>query len=67
MRVMNPSAEDLRAERKRLLARAHAASVKELNDRAARGGLSADEYSLWEEIRSIEYLLGEEDDAVADE
>lgn len=65
MRVMSRSADELRAERERLLARAHASSVEELNDRAARGGLSAAEYSLWEEIRSINYLLGEDDEADA--
>jgi hypothetical protein len=63
MRLMNPTADELREQRKRLLARAHASSVAELRERAARGGLSAEEYLLWEEIKAIGFLLGENGDA----
>lgn len=63
MRVMQPTPEELRAERERLLARAHADTVEELAERAARGGLSSEEYLLWEEIRAIGFLLDEDQEA----
>lgn len=58
MRVMHPSRDELRDRRERLLAEANI-DRDGLERRAHAGLLTAAEYWLWEELRSIEFLLGE--------
>lgn len=60
MRVLQPTTEELRARQARLLERSGFTSVEALEDRARRGALSAEEFALWDEIRSIDFLLGDE-------
>lgn len=60
MRVMNPDREELLARRERLLRQART-SREELEARADRGTLTGDEYWLWEDIRSVEFLLREDE------
>lgn len=57
-RVMEPSREELLERRERLLERARL-TRDELECRAEGGLLSGSEFYLWDEIRSIEFLLGE--------
>lgn len=58
-RVLEPSREELLARRARLLGRTHM-SREELDTAAAAGTLTADQYWLWEDIRSLEFLLGDD-------
>jgi hypothetical protein len=62
MRVLHPTREELQERRQRLLDRARVSSSDELAERARRGALSGDEFWLWEDIRSIDFLLGEDAD-----
>lgn len=59
MKVRTPSRDELLDRRRRLLEQSKA-SREELDRRAAQGELAGDEYWLWEEMRSIDFLLGEE-------
>lgn len=61
MRVIQPTAERLRERRAELLNDVRMGRA-ELEERAEAGLLSGEEYWLWEEIRSIEFLLGGADD-----
>ena len=57
MRVIQPTPTRLRQRRAELLDQARMDRA-ELESRAEAGLLSGEEYWLWEEIRSIEFLLG---------
>jgi hypothetical protein len=59
-RVLEPSREELEKRRERLLERARM-TREDLEAAANAGTLSGDEYWLWMDIRSIEFLLGEGD------
>lgn len=59
-RVLEPSREELEARRQRLLERA-GMSRDELEAAATAGTLRGDQFWVWEDIRSIEFLLGEDD------
>lgn len=59
MQVHTPSRDELLDRRRRLLEQSKA-SREELDRRATQGELAGDEYWLWEELRSIDFLLGEE-------
>lgn len=61
-RVLTPSTEELRARRAELLERAGMDRDK-LGARAEAGTLSGDEFWLFEDVRSIEFLLGDSVDA----
>jgi hypothetical protein len=61
-RVLEPSAEELRARRERLLARL-GRSRESLEAAADAGQLTSEEFWLWEDLRDVEFLLG--DDGVA--
>jgi hypothetical protein len=63
MRVHHPTAEELRGRRDRLLARA-GTTREDIERRAEDGTLSAEEYWIWQDIRSVEFLLGDEADLV---
>lgn len=58
-RVLEPSRDELRERRARLLEHAHM-SREALEDAADAGTLSPEEFWLWEDIRSIEFLLGDD-------
>lgn len=58
-RVVEPSLEELRSRRDELLRRTHM-SRTELEEAAAAGNLTADEFWLWEDIRAVEFLLGDD-------
>ncbi len=58
MQVHTPSREELLDRRRRLLEQA-GTSRDELDRRAGRGDLVGDEYRLWEELRSIDFLLAD--------
>lgn len=60
-RVLEPSRAELEARRGRLLARL-AMSRDELERAADSGALTGEQYWLLEDIRSIEFLLGTDDD-----
>ncbi len=60
-RVLEPSRAELEARRSHLLARL-AMNRDDLERAADRGSLSGEQYWLHENIRSIEFLLGTEDD-----
>ncbi|MGH8905067.1 MAG: hypothetical protein ACRD0K_00735 [Egibacteraceae bacterium] len=60
MRVTHPTREELKDRRRRLLEQARVSSSDELAARAERGALSGDEFWLWEDIQSIDFLLGEQ-------
>lgn len=62
MRVRHPTREELKERRRRLLEQARVSSSDELAERAGRGALSGNEFWLWEEITSIDFLLGEDAD-----
>ncbi len=64
-RVRHPSPEELRARRARLLAEARI-DRDELEALAAAGALTGDEFWVWEDVRSIEFLLGDDAPAHAD-
>ncbi|MEX2549380.1 MAG: hypothetical protein WD638_04065 [Nitriliruptoraceae bacterium] len=58
-RVLEPGHDELKDRRARLLERAHM-SREDLEAAAAAGTLSAEEFWLWEDIRSVEFLLGDD-------
>ncbi len=58
-RVVEPSLEDLRSRWRELLSRT-SMSRHELEEAAAAGKLSPDEFWLWEDVRAVEFLLGED-------
>lgn len=60
-RVLEPSREDLIRRRAALL-EAAGTTREELERRATAGLLSGDEFYLWDEIESIEFLMGDRDD-----
>jgi hypothetical protein len=57
---MEPSREQLEERRARMLERVRM-SRDELQSAADAGTLSGDEYWVWQDIRSIEFLLGADD------
>lgn len=63
MQVQHPTTEGLRARRSRLLDKART-TRDDLQQRAADGTLTAEEYWIWRDIRSLEFLLGDEADLV---
>lgn len=58
-RVLEPGHDELKARWARLLERAHM-SREDLEAAASAGTLSAEEFWLWEDIRSVEFLLGDD-------
>lgn len=60
-RVLEPTREELEARRRRLLERL-GMSRDELASAAESGTLTGGQYWIWEDIRSIEFLLGHDDD-----
>ncbi len=58
-RVLEPSAEELRARHARLLARI-GRSREELEVAAEAGDLTGEEFWLWEDLRDVEFLLGDD-------
>jgi hypothetical protein len=60
-RVLQPGREELEARRARLLDRL-GMSRDDLERAADSGALTGDQYWLLEDIRSIEFLLGHNDD-----
>jgi hypothetical protein len=60
-RVLEPSREDLEARHTRLLERL-GVNRAELERLAETGALSGEQIWLWEDIRSIEFLLGDDVD-----
>jgi hypothetical protein len=56
-RVIEPSRDELVERRDELIAELQT-SREELQDRADAGLLSGEEFYLWDEIESIEFLLG---------
>lgn len=56
-RVIQPSRKELVERRRRLLDRT-GSSYEELAARARRHDLEGDEWWLWEEICSVDFLLG---------
>lgn len=63
MQVQHPTPQELRGRRDRLLARART-TREDLQQRAEDGTLTAEEYWIWRDIRSLEFLLGEDADLV---
>jgi hypothetical protein len=59
-RVLKPSRSDLEARRARLLDRI-GMTRKELEQEAESGALTGEQIWIWEDIRSIEFLLGTTD------
>jgi hypothetical protein len=59
-RVLEPSRPDLEARRKRLLDRL-GMSREEAERAAQSGALSGEQIWIWEDIRSIEFLLGDDE------
>lgn len=64
MRIQRPSEGELRERLARLLSEL-GMTRDELAERAGEGLLSADQYWALEEIRSVEFLLGEHDEPPA--
>lgn len=62
MRVIQLTREQLLERRDQLLEGLRF-TRGELEERAEAGLLSAEEYWLWEEIRGVEFLLGDKSDA----
>lgn len=60
MGVQTPSRDELLRRRQQLLDHARISRDK-LDVRAERGELVGDEYWLWEALRSIDFLLGEDE------
>lgn len=60
-RVLEPSRAELEARRSRILARL-SMTRNELESAADSGALTGEQYWLLEDIRSIEFLLGTDDD-----
>lgn len=60
-RVLQPTREELLGRRERLLERARL-TRDELEARAEAGTLSSDLFWLLEDIRSVEFLLGDDGD-----
>ncbi len=58
-RVLEPSLDELRERRARLLDRVRMGR-RELEAAASAGTVSSDEFWLWEDIRSVEFLLGDD-------
>jgi len=58
-RVMNVTEESLRARRAAILER-HGISLDEFAERARRHALAGDEWTDWDELRGIAYLLRDE-------
>ncbi len=56
-RVMQPSREELEARRQRLLRELGMTRI-ELEAAAEAGTLTGERFWVWEDIRSIEFLLG---------
>lgn len=65
MRVIHPTRKELEDRRRRLIERAGVSSRRELAERARRGTLSGEELWLWEDVKSIDFLLAEDPDAAA--
>lgn len=59
-RVVEPSREELEKRRRRLLDDV-GMSRDELGKAAAAGTLTSDQFWAWEDITSIEFLLGDDD------
>lgn len=59
-RIMQPTREDLLRRRQQLLDEAETTRAQ-LARRAEAGLLQGDEFDLWDEIESIEFLLGDGD------
>ena len=57
-RVLTPTREELLTQRKRLLGNV-SLSREELESAAKAGTLTWDEFLIWDDIRSIEFLLGD--------
>jgi hypothetical protein len=57
-RVLEPSRDELLERRDELIAELQT-SREQLQDRADAGLLSGEEFYLWDEIESIEFLLGD--------
>ena len=60
-RVLEPSRSELEARRERLLERL-GMDRDELDRAAESGALTGEQYWLLEDIRSVEFLLGSDDD-----
>jgi hypothetical protein len=58
-RVLEPSAEELRARHARLLARL-GRTREGLEAAAEAGRLTSEEFWLWEDLRDVEFLLGDD-------
>jgi hypothetical protein len=58
-RVLQPSREELMDRRARLIERARM-DRGEMEAAAQAGTLAPDEFWLWEDIRSVEFLLGDD-------
>lgn len=59
-RVVEPSRDELEARRRRLLD--HVGMTRDELDRAAQAGtLTSEQYWVWEDVTSTEFLLGEDD------
>ncbi|WP_370326342.1 hypothetical protein [Euzebya sp.] len=61
MKVLEPSAADLRARRERLLA-SIGMTYTEAQQAAERNLLSGPDFWVWREVQSIDFLLGEDED-----
>lgn len=61
-RVIRPTRRELEHQHARLVARTRAGSRERLKELASSGELTADEFWVWENIQSIEYLLGDDED-----
>lgn len=61
-RVLEPSSQELRARRERLLARL-GMSRDEAEAAARDGQLTSEEFWIWEDLRDVEFLLGDDDAA----
>jgi hypothetical protein len=59
MRLAHPTPTELRHRRERLLDKA-GFSREELQRCAEEGTLTPEEYWIWQDIRSVEFLLGDE-------
>ena len=58
-RVIQPSRDELLARRARLIQRARMGR-DEMEVAAKAGTLAPDDFWLWEDIRSVEFLLGDD-------
>jgi hypothetical protein len=61
VRVTQPDFEELRRQRDKLLAQV-GMERDHLEDRARRGMLAAEDFWVWREIRSIEFLMEDSDE-----